>query len=46
MKNIKFTLTIFFSGISTLWLFATPFPDKWGVFPIRNSSPAASAYWP
>lgn len=36
MKNIKFTLFAFLAGISALWLFATPFPDKWGVFPIRN----------
>lgn len=36
MKNIKFTLFAFLVGIFALWLFATPFPDKWGVFPVRN----------
>ncbi|WP_232445029.1 hypothetical protein [Neisseria flavescens] len=46
MRNLKLTLAVFFGGIFALWLFAAPFPDKWDVFPIRNSSPAASAYWP
>ena len=36
MKNIKFTLAIFFGGIFALWLLATSFPDQWGVFPVRN----------
>ena len=36
MKNIKFTLFAFLGGISTLWLFATAFPEQWGVFPVRN----------
>ena len=36
MKNIKFTLTIYFGGIFALWLLATSFPDQWGVFPVRN----------
>ena len=36
MKNLKFTLAIFFGGIFALWLLATSFPDQWGVFPVRN----------
>ena len=36
MKNIKFTLAIFFGSIFALWLLATSFPDQWGVFPVRN----------
>lgn len=36
MKNIKLTLAIFFGGIFALWLFATPFPEKLGVYPLRS----------
>ena len=36
MKNLKFTLAIFFGGIFALWLLATSFPDQWGVYPVRN----------
>ena len=36
MKNIKLTLAIFFGGIFALWLLATPFPEKLGVYPLRG----------
>ena len=36
MRNLKLTLAVFFGGIFALWLFAAPFPDQWGVYPVRN----------
>ena len=36
MRNIKLTLAIFFGGIFALWLLATPFPEKLGVYPLRG----------
>lgn len=36
MRNLKLTLAVFFGGIFALWLLVTPFPDQWGVYPVRN----------
>lgn len=36
MRNLKLTLAVFFGGIFALWLFATPFPEKLGVYPLRS----------
>ena len=36
MRNLKLTLVVFFGGIFALWLFATPFPEKLGVYPLRS----------
>ena len=36
MRNIKLLLAAIFSGVFVLWLLAMPFPEEWGVYPLRN----------
>ncbi len=36
MRNIKLLLAAIFCGVLVLWLLAMPFPEEWGVFPVRN----------
>ena len=36
MRKIKLLLTAIFCSVFVLWLLAMPFPEAWGVYPVRN----------